>query len=237
MEFIISCLVYVVLMAGALLSVVAKRLTVAGGITGFLVALLIFKGAGYAGIEMLALFFIAGSVATGWKSSKKQKTGISEPGSSRRTAGQVIANGGIAALSGGLAWSWPGHSAILQLMMAGSLASATADTLSSELGSVYGSRFYDILTFKKSKPGPDGVVSLEGTLIGVAGAGMIAAIYALNFGCSYFILLIIVAGAIGNLFDSILGATLERKNIIGNNAVNFLNTAIGAAVCFLLAML
>jgi len=235
MDFIDHYLIYVVLSIGAILSIVAKKLTVTGGTTGFAVALLIFKGAGYAAIEMLALFFIAGSAATGWKSAKKQRTGLQETGSNRRTAGQVIANGGTAALLGGCSWLWPEHAAILQLAIAGSLASATADTLSSELGSVYGRRFYDIITFKASSPGPDGVVSLEGTLIGIAGAAMIAAIYVLNPGNAGFAWSIVFAGAIGNLADSVLGATLERENIIGNNAVNFLNTAIGAAICLLLS--
>jgi uncharacterized membrane protein len=44
---------------------------------------------------------------------------------------------------------------------------------------------------------------------------------------------IIIAGTAGNLSDSVLGALLERKNIIGNNAVNFLNTFIAALVALL----
>lgn len=234
MEFIGQYLIYLVLLVGAILSIVAKKLTITGGITGFIVAVLIFKGAGYAGIEMLALFFIVGSAATGWKSSKKQQDGIDKPGSSRRTAGQVLANGGTAVLLGGVAWYFPGHSQILRLMIAGSLASATADTLSSELGSVYGRRFYDVITFKLSKPGPDGVISLEGTLIGIVGAALISTVYTLNFGFNHTFWMILVAGTIGNLFDSILGATLERKGVIGNNMVNFCNTATGAVVCLLL---
>ena len=78
------------------------------------------------------------------------------------------------------------------------------------------------------------MVSLEGTLIGIAGAALIAAVYCLANGWSIYFLIIILAGAIGNLIDSVLGATLERRQIIANNTVNFLNTLAGALMCLLL---
>ena len=37
-------------------------------------------------------------------------------------------------------------------------------------------------------------------------------------------------GTVGNLTDSVLGATLERQQRLSNNAVNFLNTLVGALV-------
>jgi uncharacterized protein (TIGR00297 family) len=227
-------IIYIFLLAGAALSIVLKKLTVAAGMSGALVGLFIYKGCGYTGIIMLALFFILGSAFTGWRAEKKQALGIVEKDKGRRTTGQVLANGGCAAILGAIALYQPQQALILQLMMAGSLASATADTLSSELGAVYGRRFYDVISFKKVPPGPDGVVSLEGTLIGIAGAGLIALVYAVGFGFNYGIFIIIAAGATGNLTDSLLGATLERLGLIGNNTVNFLNTCAGAAVSLLL---
>jgi uncharacterized membrane protein len=44
---------------------------------------------------------------------------------------------------------------------------------------------------------------------------------------------IIAAGTAGNLSDSVMGALLERRGVIGNNAVNFLNTLIAALVMLL----
>jgi uncharacterized protein (TIGR00297 family) len=181
---------------------------------------------------MLALFFIAGLWATGWQHNKKAAIGAAEEHKGRRTAGQVLANGGIAALLGALSWHLPTYALVVQLMIAGSFAAATADTLSSELGTVYGKRFYNILTFKKDQCGLNGVVSLEGTLIGLAGATLIAIVYSLSVGWTIAFCWIIIAGFIGNLVDSVLGASVERKGWIGNNLVNFLNTAIGAAVCW-----
>jgi uncharacterized protein (TIGR00297 family) len=227
-------LICVFLLLAAVLSFVTRKLTLTGAATGFIVGLLIYKGAGLTGIAMLALFFVAGSWATGWQISKKKAIGFAEQNKGRRTASQVLANGGTAALLGALAWSLPAHAAILQVMMAGSLAAATADTLSSELGTVYGSRFFNILSLRKDTRGLDGVVSLEGTLIGIAGAALVATIYSLAFGWGPAFYWIIIAGFIGNLADSVLGAAFERKKQMGNNLVNFLNTLTGALVCFIL---
>ena len=113
-------------------------------------------------------------------------------------------------------------------MIAGSFAAAAADTLSSELGNVYGSRYYNILTFRKDTRGLNGVVSLEGSLLGIAGSVVIAGIYGFAYGWSPGPLYIVLAGTAGNLVDSLLGATWERKHYLSNNGVNFLTTLIGA---------
>jgi uncharacterized protein (TIGR00297 family) len=227
-------LVYIFLIVGMILSTWFKKLTIRAAITGGLTGLLIYQGAGLTGLAILTLFFILGSGATGWQMRSKQQIGAAEKDKGRRTAGQVIANGGIAALLGAIMWRMPEAVASHRIMMAGSLAAATADTLASELGTVYGKRFYNIITFKKDERGLDGVVSLEGTLIGIIGAALIAIVYSVGFGWSINFLCIVIGGAVGNLADSVLGATLERKHLIGNNVVNFLNTLIGALVCLLL---
>ena len=151
----------------------------------------------------------------------------------KKSAGQVLANGGVAGLIGFLTLLVPHHATTLQVMMATSLASATADTVSSELGVVYGRRFYNIGTLRSDKRGLDGVVSLEGTFLGVVGGLLIAVIYALEFGFGKNMFWIVVAGTIGNLADSVLGATLERSRIMNNNAVNFCNTLVAALAALL----
>jgi uncharacterized protein (TIGR00297 family) len=234
---IADIIIYIFLLIGAILSYTTRKLTLPGAITGSLVGLLIYKGAGYTCIAMLALFFIAGSLATGWQHHQKATIGAAEKHKGQRTAGQVLANGGVAAMLSALGWYFHVYSSLLQLMIAGSFAAATADTLSSELGMVYGRNFYNILNFKKDQRGLDGVVSLEGTLIGLAGSALIAIVYAVGFGWTIAVCWIIIAGFIGNLIDSVLGASIERKGWIRNNMVNFLNTATGALVCWLLLKL
>jgi uncharacterized protein (TIGR00297 family) len=226
-------IIITVLVAGMIASVKTGKLTVTASITGGVIGFLIFMGTGFCGVIMMATFFLLGTLATSWKLSVKRSLDLAETDKGRRTAWQVIANAGVAGLLALIITLRPQYTNVGIVMIAASFASATADTLSSELGNVYGRKFYNIITFKKDKRGENGVVSLEGTLIGITGSIIIAVIYALGNKWDINVVWIIIAGTVGNLTDSILGATLERKFILNNNAVNFSNTAIAAAVAFM----
>ncbi|QJB32250.1 DUF92 domain-containing protein [Chitinophaga oryzae] len=206
------------------------KLSVSAAMAAGLTGLLVFAGAGYPGIALLGTFFMLGTLATSHKKNIKAAIAADGAHPEKRKAGQVFANGGAAALMALLMLADPARRELYGLMLAGSLASATADTVSSELGTVYGRRFFNILTFRKEPKGLDGVVSLEGTLLGAAGAGVIAVVYALAAGFDRRIAFIVIAGILGNLMDSVLGAALERKHYIGNDAVNFSNTLFAALV-------
>jgi uncharacterized protein (TIGR00297 family) len=223
-------ILWLIILAGVLLSIQFKKLTPAAALTGGLVSVFIFAGAGYTGIWMMAAFFILSVLVTAWKLETKQRNGLAETDKGRRTAGQVLANAGAPALLGLLLHAHYLQPGIVHAMIAACFASAMADTVSSELGNIYGSKFYNILTLRKDQRGLNGVVSLEGTLFGLAGSTLIALIYVAGFGWSRQLIIIIVAGTAGNLMDSILGGTLERKNYLNNNTVNFLNTCFAAVV-------
>lgn len=225
--------IWLIVIGGMLLSVLFKKLTVAAAVTGGLVSIGVFAGAGYTGIWMMAAFFLAGVLVTAWKLDVKQRNGLAETDKGKRKAGQVLANAGAPALLGLLVYGNFLQEGIAHTMMAACFASATADTVSSELGNIYGSRFYNIITFKKDQRGLNGVISIEGTLCGLAGSLLIALIYATGFGfSSQIIIIIIISGTAGNLLDSVLGGTLERKHYLNNNAVNFLNTCFAAIVAY-----
>jgi uncharacterized protein (TIGR00297 family) len=217
-----------ILLVGMVLSVLLKKLTVLAAMLGGVCGWLVFVGSGYTGIAIMAAFFIIATLATGWKVNYKQQVKAAEEDKGRRKASQVLANAGIAALAGATANAFPQYSELWSLIIASAFSAAMADTLASELGTVYGKRFFNILTLKPDLRGLDGVISLEGTLIGIAGSALIAAIYTAGFGWNIHSVIIIIAGTAGNLTDSILGAGLERRGIIKNDAVNFLNTTAAA---------
>lgn len=220
----------VIIMAGMAYSILAKKLTVTAAFTGAILACLIYFATGYTGLAMMTTFFILGSAATSWQRRKKQDAATISETKNGRTALQVLANAGVAGIAAVVILFYPALTYLMLPAMAAAFAAATADTLSSELGMVYGKRFFNIISFKPDRCGSDGAISLEGTLIGVLGSVIIAAIYALGYRWNMNFCFIIIAGTVGNLTDSILGALLERKGIIGNNMVNFLNTFIAALV-------
>lgn len=221
---------------GMTYSVRAQKLTPAGTWIGGALGLLIFLGAGYVGLALLGLFFGLGTAASVWRVADKRRLGLAEENRGRRTAGQVLANAGVAGGLGLLSWLFPTFAPLGLLMLAGSFAAAAADTLASELGNIYGSRYVNILTFRPDKRGENGVVSVEGTLLGVAGSGVIAAAYCLGYGWGPWIWWLLIAGTTGNVVDSLLGATLERRGLLSNNVVNMLNTLAGACTAAALSL-
>ena len=227
----------IILLTGMIASYKTGKLTFAGSVTGGVLAILIFAGFSLMGILMLAAFFFFGTYATSWKKQLKASLGIKQDQNDKRDAWQVFANAGLAAILGGLCLIYPTKAELFTVILAGSFASATADTLSSELGNIYGRNYYNILTLRKDKRGLDGVISFEGSFFGIIGAAIIALIYAQNFGWNKNFLIIVTAGFIGNMGDSILGASLERKGFLNNNSVNFLNTIIGALAALALNLL
>lgn len=217
------------------LSVLLKKLTITAALTGGLISLFIFIGCGFYTLIFMAAFFILGSAATSWKIKTKQALGLAELNKGKRNAAQVFANAGVAAILGLIAYFIPSQKEVATLMIACVFSSAIADTLSSELGNIYGSNFYNIITFKKDERGLNGVISAEGTVLGIAGSTIIALLHTIEAGLIFKnIIVIITAGTLGNLSDSIIGATAERNKILSNNAVNFLNTLVASIVGFVL---
>lgn len=221
--------------AGMFLSVYFSRLTVAAAVCGGLIAYLLFLGTGFAGMLLMTAFFIMGTAASQWRDQFKRSIGLAEADKGQRVASQVLANAGVPALAAILALCFPSQRELCTVLVAAAFASATSDTLSSELGNVYGRRFYHVLSWQKDERGENGVVSLEGSIAGIAGSAAIALLFACFEGWTPVVAVVLLAGIAGNIFDSVLGATLERQRFIGNDTVNFLNTLFAA--CFAVGLL
>jgi uncharacterized protein (TIGR00297 family) len=115
------------------------------------------------------------------------------------------------------------------------VATAAADTCSSEIGKAYGRRTFLITSFRPVPPGTEGAISLEGTLGGLLGAVLVAAVGAALGVYSWPLAgLVTLAGLLGSLAESVIGTVAERRGWLDNDLLNALNTAIGAAFAVLL---
>lgn len=240
----------------ALLGVIAWKLrtaTPAAAITGgAITASLMFSTATVpyfpwqtALIPVLTVLVLT-SLATRLGRGRKEQLGAAEHRRGR-TASQVAANLGIAFLmSNEVAQSfllnerWLRFSQFVPAaIFVGGLAAlceASADTVSSELGQIMSGRPRMITTLRAVVPGTDGAISLAGTLTGIVAAGFVAlaGVLALH-GDSLLFSLSWTGGVFGLFFDSLLGATLERRGWLNNDGVNFLSTL--SAALFSVALL
>jgi uncharacterized protein (TIGR00297 family) len=191
-------------------------------------------GGGIGGFLLLLTVFLLTWACTRLGRPRKVSLGTAEPGG--RDALQVFANlGTAAALAVAFALVWPDRR--LLLAMAAALAEAAADTVSSEIGQAFGGSPRLVTNWRKLAPGTNGAITLAGTLAGVAGAvtvGLVGALMGLFAWRAFPICT--GAGVAGMLADSFLGATLERRGLLGNNGVNFISTAMSAALAVLLSL-
>ena len=219
----------------ALVAYAAGALDPGGAAVGTVLGTMVFTGLEWSGFLVLVTFILAGSSATrlGWV--RKSRLGTAEPRGGRRRFANAIANGGVAALCALFALATP-HREMFVLAFVCSLAAATADTLESEIGSLWGHPTVLITTLQPVPPGTDGGVSLTGTLAGLAGASLIAAV-AWAGGLLAARLLVPVAGLglLATLGESVAGATLERSGLVDNHGINLLNTLCAALAGALLA--
>jgi uncharacterized protein (TIGR00297 family) len=183
----------------------------------------------HGGLMPLLAVFLLTYAATKIGRAKKERLGTGESKRGRNAA-QVAANLGVASLAGSsnLIALWMGAATFPNLgaiAAVASLAEAAADTVSSEIGQVFGGQPRMLTTLRRVEPGTDGGVSLAGTAAGVLAALIIAAIGSWALGENWFVCALCTSGAVfGLFFDSLLGAILERKGWLNNDAVNFLST-------------
>lgn len=196
-------------------------------------------------VPVLAVALLA-HLATRLGGKRKEQLGLSENRRGRNAA-QIASNLGLAALAA---------TPIAQSLLTGSgwfarptfvpmplfaiplaaLAEAAADTVSSEFGQAFGGAPRMITTLRRVEPGRNGAITLAGTLAGALAGALVAALGAWAVEGDFVVFATAAAGGVfGLFFDSLLGAALEERGWLNNDAVNFLSTA--AAALFTLVLL
>jgi uncharacterized protein (TIGR00297 family) len=196
--------------AGAIagLAYLLQMLTVGGGIAAtFIGGTAVLAGRGW--ITLLLFFFITSSVLSRWRAAERARKvkGALAKGA-RRDAVQVLANGLVFATAAML--STYGNVDAWRAIGAGAIATATADTWSTEIGTVIGGTPRMITTGRVVQPGTSGGVTIAGFVSAFTGS-VLAAVVASMMDWRTPVHAVVVGGVVGSLVDSLLGATVQER--------------------------
>lgn len=188
-----------------------------GAIVGVALGTIIFA-VGSPLFWLILMAFFVSSTALGWvRSEKKEVFKTIHQKGNRRDLFQVLANGGMGTLMAilfGLT-----HDPAWALGFAVSFASSNADTWASELGVLSRKDPVSLLRLRSVPRGISGGVSLAGCAASLAGAILIALIFAaenlylrlLSGGFVRVAAFVAAGGFLGSLLDSLLGGTLQAQ--------------------------
>jgi uncharacterized protein (TIGR00297 family) len=220
----------------ALLALALKMVTRSGAVCGFLLGVAVYMGWGYKSFLLMLGFFVLGSLATRIGYAKKAGRGVAERRGGARSWREALANS-LAGAFFALLVITTHHEAAFLLALVGAFAEAAGDTVSSEIGQWISNRAYLITTFRPVPAGENGAVSLGGTAAGVAASALIVSLaFALGLCGRGSAIVAMGAAVAGNLLDSVLGATLERRGLVTNGIVNFAATSFAGAVALAVAL-
>ena len=208
----LNLLIGFILAAGiGLLAWRARSLTRNGALAATLVGGLIFGLGGLPWALLLLTFFVSSSALS--RASRSRKSALAEKFAKGATRdwGQVAANGGLGALlvifqglDPSAVWPWVAY--------AGAMAAVNADTWGTELGVLSRTPPRLITTGRVVERGTSGGITMRGSLASLLGAGLIgivAWIFSPQAGLLSGIGIITLAGFLGSLLDSLLGATVQ----------------------------
>lgn len=182
-----------------------------GWLGAVLVGTAVFGFGGWPWAVMLMAFFVSASALTRYGSRRKAEAALDFAKGGRRDLGQALANGGIGAMLA-ILWGFFPHP-VFWWMFAGSLAAVTADTWATEVGLLSERPPWDLWRGRRVPPGTSGAITREGTIaggLGALGIGLLAVGLSPVGGSPGMALPVGLAGFLGMLLDSLLGATVQR---------------------------
>lgn len=223
--------------------------------SGTVFGTVLFGLGGFAVALPFLIFFISSSLLTVKREVNNQhKSDFYRSGNasdSRRNGHQVWANGFWIALFVILGFTFETNYFLIPALAA--LATATADTWSTEIGQYKTVNTYLPMQFQLVAPGTEGGVSTRGLMAGALGSFIIGVCFWLLLPDTGVVTALIIAlsGFIGAFVDSILGSRITRKNLPGyqwtgsgissversNNFINFTATGSGSLIALLLTLL
>ncbi|MFQ5401487.1 MAG: DUF92 domain-containing protein [Anaerolineae bacterium] len=186
-------------------------LSPSGAAGATLVGALIFVFGGWQWGVFLLIFFVSSSALSHFKEAEKQAAAEKFDKGHTRDVGQVLANGGLGSAAAVMSALAP--SPLWLPFFVGVMATVTADTWATELGTLSRKPPRLITNGRVVEVGTSGGVSLLGTAVSLAGGLLIGASGGFLAGGRPFWLLLgtgALSGLFGSLFDSLLGATVQQ---------------------------
>lgn len=182
-----------------------------GAIAAAIIGGLIFGFGGVPPATLLLIFFVSSSLLSRAYAQRKKALSEKFAKGSRRDYGQVLANGGLAAILVLVHWFNPEYFE-LWIAYAGSMAAVNADTWGTELGVLSPSAPRLITNGRAVTKGTSGGVTIVGYLASLAGAGIIgiaAAAFVPELQAGKVVWAVVLGGLLGATIDSLLGATVQ----------------------------
>ena len=182
-----------------------------GAAAALMVGTLIFGFGGLAWGVLLVLFFVSSSLFSHFKEEEKKQAAEKFDKGHRRDMGQVLANGGLGSLIALFSILFP--SMTWFPLYIGVIATVTADTWATELGTLARTPPRLITSGQVVEVGTSGGVSLLGTAVSLTGGLIVGLVAGLLDPTLNLIIAVIIGasgGLAGSLIDSFLGATVQQ---------------------------
>ncbi len=192
------------------LSTWKKLLDPIGVLAGFTASIYVASRGGLGSFFALILFFLIGEFIT--RITRKY---YHRKEHGQRSIVNIVGNIGPALIALTI------NPTPFNVMFFASLSAAFSDTLSSEIGVLSREKPLLITTFKPAAPGEDGAVSVLGFMAAATGGLLFGVLGYIVTGKLEWGALLTLAGLIGTMVDSLLGATLQRQGFLDNNSTNF----------------
>ncbi|HET7023945.1 MAG TPA: DUF92 domain-containing protein [Gemmatimonadales bacterium] len=177
-----------------------------GCVAAAAVGTVVLWAGGWAGAAALFAFFLSSSALSHLLPDPAARQGEAKGG--RRDAGQVLANGGAAAIAALAASTRP---TLALWAITSSLAVAAADTWATAIGATSPRPPHHILSGATIPAGTSGGVTLRGTFGALLGALVVAAAAAVVTRSARLFMVAAVVGWVGMVLDSALGGTVQGR--------------------------